>query len=500
MGKMTSERFSLRDKICCPMCGALFGHARPVDESDGMLNCSHCSAEFPIRDGVLFATVPALQPEREIRAVVDRYIFWQNLINDTLEAEFKHALDLSSKASETIYKKAFSDIAGRINFHSNPTILICGAGAGEIAAPLVKNGSRVVALDYHPAELLFGLHGTGNTERTFPDAHIRSVVAYPWRMPFLNEQFDIVVYLQSTPCPVSFQQTLNELVRVLVRRGKLFLFWGYEGNLPQPHGNEAHYGMFSPRTYQSWRAPGEFAIKMALLYAGGRSISFRHYKDNLPVGTEGLSQSGSNDEQVIFQKNAFSAEVVKRKAHQVRGPQRPGRVVDRYKKYNSFPSIMARFQDTAFLYDIRQFYRHILSPRDLYSSVDYGKNLGFINELGWRHIENIGTEQARYPFSLAFCYLKGNDSARVLKLNIFGIPRRVSRRYVLDVEVNGTTIQLDKPISPGWQTRYLDLSNLKDTSVIEVFIHQQNLFRLIDSFAIFDYRSLGIGVKRISVE
>lgn len=500
MGKMTSERFSLRDKICCPMCGALFGHARPVDESDGMLNCSHCNAEFPIREGVFFATVPALQPDREVRVVIDRYIFWQNLIKDTLEEEFKHALDLSHMASEIVYKKAFSDIAERINFHSNPTILICGAGAGDIAAPLVKNGSRVVALDYLPSELLFGLHGADNTEATFSNTHIRSVVAYPWRLPFLNEQFDIVIYIQSTPCPVSFQQTLNELVRVLVRRGKLFLFWGYEGKLPQPHGNEAHYGLFPPRTYQSLRTPGELAIKMSLLYAGGRSIIFRHYKDNPAGRTKEQFATSSNDEQIILQKDAFSVEAIKRKSHQVRGPQRPARTAERYKRFNTLPAIMARFGDAAFFSDIRRFYSNTLTPHDLEPSLDFGKNLSFVNELGWRHVENIGTEQARYPFSQAFCYIKGEDSAKVIKLSIFGIPRRVSRRYILDVEVNGITLQLDKPISPGWQTRYLDVSNLKDRSVFEIFIHQKNLFRLIDSFAIFDYRSLGIGFKRISVE
>ncbi len=126
--------------------------------------------------------------------------------------------------------------------------------------------------------------------------------------------------------------------------------------------------------------------------------------------------------------------------------------------------------------------------------------MGFWNELGWRPVENIGTEMARYPFSRALCYLKGNPDAQKITLNVFGVPRRVARRYNLEVEVNGQPIDPDKTITPGWQSLTFDISSVNDKDVLEVFINQQNMFRLIDSFSIFDYRSLGIGIKTISVE
>ncbi|MCD6384929.1 methyltransferase domain-containing protein [Candidatus Sumerlaeota bacterium] len=506
MSQSEHNKFSLRDKICCPLCGALFNNSRPVDEGDGRLVCSHCGMEYPVKEGVFYGVIPGVAPEKEIRVLLDRYLFWRNLREGSLESEFQHLIELVRKESRGLYQSALTDACKDIIFSTNPRILVSGTRAREIAQWMAQQGARVVAIDYNPGELLIGepiyldiVSSSGEPESW----GVRYVVAYPWRLPFLSGQFDVVFYIFHTPCGVPFQKLADELLRVLSRKGKFILFWGQEGTLPVPRGDEEYGALVEPCTYSPMRNPGRLAVKFSLLWSGANHIRINEY--SLPEGEGGFTSPESlrNKESQGERRRVrqvITVQAVKRKKALVRGAQKAQRYRAIPEELNSIPQSVAQWEGEAFLREIRRMFRSFVPQEKMKRWIDFGKKLGFWNELGWRSIENIGTEKARYPYSHSFCYLRGERDAKQLKIYLFGIPRRVSKRYKLFIEINGESVELDRPITPGWQTRSVDLSQIADKEVLEVYIQQRNLFRLIDSFAIFDYRSLGVGIKRISVE
>jgi hypothetical protein len=132
-------------------------------------------------------------------------------------------------------------------------------------------------------------------------------------------------------------------------------------------------------------------------------------------------------------------------------------------------------------------------------TIDFAEELSPLNRVGWRDPELIGVEKARYPLGDAICYLQGNTSASRLEIDLFGVPRRVARKFALSVAVNDVSLPIDRGIKPGWQTLQIDLAPVPDKSILEVHLHQKGLFRPYDIFGVDDYRELGVGIKRISI-
>lgn len=495
---MMNSNFSLIEKVCCPLCGALFRNARQVDSEEGIVICSHCRSEFPIKEGVLFAPAISHPAEKELRLLTDRHLFWQNLQQGTLEAEFKHIVQLVHQGSAQIFRTALSEATSDIIFTTGPAILVSGIGAAEIARWMAGKGARVVALDYNPAELLQAraVYLTGETtdslQRSTFNVQPRFIVAFPWRLPFLNEQFDAVLHVLSTPCAVFWQKLITELLRVLRRRGKLILFWGRGGRSPLPRGNELSGGLIEPRTYCSPDNPGRLTMKLSLLWAGATKIRLQETKDKREERRE--EREGIEQALTI---TATKRKKAKRSSPYTRNKKQEAR--DKINKFARLPFLMAQWERGDYLRELRLLFRKCVPAKAVTSQIDFSKKLSFWNELGWRGCEEIGSELARYPLSHAFCFLKSEPAKKALKIYLFGIPRRVIKDYRLEVEVNGLPVELDKPIAPGWQTRTILLPPVAEKGVLEIYFRQQSLFRLIDNFAIFDYRSLGIGIKSIEV-
>lgn len=475
-----------------------------------MLVCSHCRTEYPVKDGVFYGIIPGVKPEKELRVLIDRYIFWENLRNGWLEAEFQHIIEQARKGSRPLYHSALAEACKDIVFSSGPNVLVSGAGASGIALWMARQGARVVAVDYNPAELLTGESIYFEPEQSISETGlggIRYVVAYPWRLPFLSGQFDVVFHVFHTPCGVAFQKLADELLRVLTWRGKLILFWGQEGTLPVPRGNEKCSPLVVPLTYTPLRTPSRVAVKFSLLWSGASKCRVTEY---LPPEVE-KEFSGAEPHKDEYEyedsqierrwlREVITLQAIKRKKSRVGSHKKPQKSITLPEEFRTISQSVTKWDKKDFLKEIRKIFRSLLPVEKIRTSIDFGKKLGFWNELGWRHIENIGTEKARYPYSHSFCYLRGKRGAKQLKIFLFGIPRRVSRHYKLQIEINGERVELDRPIAPGWQTRIVDLSQIADKELLEVYIQQRNLFRMIDSFAIFDYRSLGVGIKRMSVE
>lgn len=500
---MANFQLSLIEKICCPRCGALFRNARQVDSNDGVLICSHCASEFPVRDGVLYATALAHQPAKELRVLIDRLLFWYNLQSNTLEAEFKHLIQLTRQQAEPIFNTALSDATRGIIFTTAPTILVSGVGAGEIGRWMAGKGARVIALDYNPAELLKGeavflKQDAMPVEKMF----LRYVVAFPWQLPFLNEQFDVVFHTLSTHCPVSARNLIAELLRVLMRNGSLILFLGPTTKLPLPVGNEQVGKLIEPRTYCLQSTPSKVAFKIALLIGGAGKIQQKEY---LLPETERRADSITEDDVSVTipfpsLRRAFTIIARKRKKDSRSSPPKSISTASLINDLSLLPFILGEkstFEELS--RQLRRLFRLCVPPQELSTRIDFAKKLNFWNELGWRDSEQIGSELARYPFSNAFCYLSASSQAQYLRVYLFGVPRRVSRRYRLQVQVNDEPVEIEPPLTPGWQTLKLKLPPLKDTKLLEIFFQQQNLFRLIDRFGIFDYRSLGIAIKSVEL-
>ena len=503
VAKVEHNRITLADRICCPLCGALFHNPRQVEEISGTLVCSHCETEYPIRNSVFYGIIPAVKPEREIRTLLDRHLFWSNLDSHTLEAEYVHFLDLVRADAATHYSARLSNVCKDINFHIAPNILVSGAGAREIATWLAEKGARVVAVDFYPPELLQGnshyLHI--NPESADDPTKIRYVVAFPWRLPFLNEQFDAVLHVACTPCDVPCQKLIDEMTRIAIRKSPVILFWGQEGALAAPHGDELHAGLIEPRGYLPFRNPGRTALKLDLLWAGVEHVSFMVDELNLDESQLKTRQKADVDERkehTIRSRRAITIKGFKRKQSSARAPQAFQKHIDILPECEKFPRIIAQWTATGFIESLRALFRIYAAENTLPETIDFGKNLGFWNELGWRHTEIIGAETARYPLAHSFCYLSGHNNPASLKLHLFGVPRRVSSSYRITLDINGKEVSLGEQILPGWQTRIIDLTDIENKDVLEIYLKQENLFRMIDSFSIFDYRSLGIGVKNIS--
>ncbi len=489
--------------IRCPVCGALFSNPREVDEPEGTLSCSLCSAHFPVHDGVFYGLIPTVQPEKEIRVLLDRHLFWQNMTEGTLEAEFRHVIDLAREEARTSFKDSLEKACKSIMFSQNPTVLVSGSGAREVGVWMAEKGARTVVLDYYPQELL-----TSDANYLEVDSanamseNLRYVVAFPWRLPFSNEQFDVVLHLYSTPCPIPFQRLTSELIRVLKRKGKFILFWGQEASQPMPRGDEKHGFLVEPRTYNPTRNPGKSAANFSLIWGGLSQI--HTFESTLSPDEKEIVEDDSGDENWTSPPprtlRAITFEGIKRKKSRAHPPQKNRHIEDFPEEVRLFPHHLAKWQEESLFKYLDDTFRDFVPERNLSERIDCGKNLGFWNQLGWRHVENIGTEMARYPFSHSFCFLKGNPDAQTIKIFLFGIPRRVSKRYKMHVEINGTPLELDNPIIPGWQTRTIDISSIDNKALLEVHFHQEHMFRLSESFAIFDYRSLGVGIKRITVE
>jgi hypothetical protein len=148
---------------------------------------------------------------------------------------------------------------------------------------------------------------------------------------------------------------------------------------------------------------------------------------------------------------------------------------------------------------LRRITRSQIPARELKREIHFAKNLSHLNRVGWRAPEVIGAEKARYPLRDAICFLQGDPTASRLEMELFGIPRRVAKRFRLSVKVNDTPLTLDRKIKPGWQILSLDLTPVSDKSVLEVHLHQNGLFRPWDIFGVEDYREIGVGIKQIRV-
>jgi hypothetical protein len=84
-------------------------------------------------------------------------------------------------------------------------------------------------------------------------------------------------------------------------------------------------------------------------------------------------------------------------------------------------------------------------------------------------------------------------------MRVFGIPRKVARKYLLKVLVNGEELPLPSRIEPGWQQLDFQIPRAAENGIYEVHICQDNLFLPIDVYGIEDYRELGIGVQWLEI-
>ncbi|MCX7766662.1 MAG: class I SAM-dependent methyltransferase, partial [Candidatus Sumerlaeia bacterium] len=398
---------------------------------------------------------------------------------------------------------ALTDAIREIIFTTTPTILVSGVGAGEIGRWMANKGARVIALDYNPAELLKAEAVFLKMEMIPVDKlFLRYVVAFPWQLPFINEQFDVVFHTLATPCPVSVRRLVAELLRVLTRNGRLILFWGPPTKLALPAGNEQVGRLIEPRTYCMQYTPGKVAFKIALMIEGAGKIQQREYFLREPE--QPVNSLTDEDVSIIIPppclRRAFTLSARKRRKDSRSSPPKSISPASLINDLSLLPFILGErsaFEELS--RKLRQLFRLCVPMKELSPRIDFAKRLNFWNELGWRNREQIGSELARYPFSNAFCFLPANSQAQYLKVYLFGVPRRVSRRYRLQVRINDELVEIEPALTPGWQILNLKLPALKDTKLLEIYFQQHNLFRLIDRFGIFDYRSLGVAIKSVDL-
>jgi SAM-dependent methyltransferase len=520
--------FRISDLLVCPWCRAFFVNPQLADlTEDGpeYLECSSCRERFPVRRYIPALAVWDGRGPDNLRELLMYYDFYHKLQNRSFERDrIKDKLQ-EFRNSKELYAKAFYKAVEQIDFSGNPLICDIGAGMCETSKFLADRGARVIATDLSPFDILrprlFSLHnepvndfyaifdGVKRWDET--EINFRRLLCDAARLPLKDESADAVFYRATLHHVSSIAQALREAARILVPQGRLVISCEpirsiFDAEKPYldylldyQEGISEHVPVLPTYLYSLSRAGfGNVSVECFFPSYGHRVQRFLSKLGKRPDAGrfEGYKTSKLSALLKLLPLSGvinIYARKTRRKrfSRELRKEQIP--FADR-----TFSDILFDFETNIGL--LRGVYRASVNRRTLSARIDFGKSVERINSRGWRNAEIIGAEKARFPLRDAVCFLQSSQKQPRLTMRVFGIPRKVARKYVLRVFVNDEELPLPEAIEPGWQQLDFTLTHPAENGIYEVRLQQTNLFLPIDVYGIEDHRELGIGVQWIAIE
>ncbi len=446
---------------------------------------------------------------------------------DRLEEKFS---EFSS--SIQIYRTTFYNGISRIDFSKRPLICDVGAGMCETSYVLSQKGARVVATDFSPLDLLnprlFSLHTEevhdfyqafdGIAPIDADAAGLRRVVCEATLLPFNDETFDVVFCRSTMHHLTDIPSAFAEMARILKPTGSLVIVCEPGRSVLDSEKQYLDY-LLDYQEGINEKAPTVFTFWHALRKTGFGEISIECYSPAFGHRVSKLLRRFNlhPDPQKYAGMHASSrygllpfvwlgcvVNIYATKIRRVRRVPPKLRTTPIPEGSNLSTILPEPLAELIFAFEknlpvLRRIIRSQIPAAALKQEIDFSKHLPHLNRVGWRPPEIIGVEKARYPLSDAICFLQGDPAASQLEIELFGVPRRVAKRFSLSIVVNDIPLTLEHSIKPGWQTLLVNLAPVPDKSVLEVHLHQNGLFRPCDIFGVEDSREIGIGIKRIRV-
>ena len=203
-------KLSLLGLLACPVCGgdlkfaALQNYPRHQNDVEtGMLACTRCRLEYPIRDGI-----PRLRPPDEVPA--DARKTRESFGWEWLRYPGSRPVDAPTFLEETMIPSEMFE--GKL-------VLDAGCGMGRYSAVALGLGAEVVAVDM--SDSLIRVHAAA---REFPKLH--AVEGDLLRPPFKKGIFDLA-YSQGVLHHTSSTRTAFRSVAALVKPGGMLSVWLY---------------------------------------------------------------------------------------------------------------------------------------------------------------------------------------------------------------------------------------------------------------------------------
>jgi SAM-dependent methyltransferase len=521
--------FRISDLIVCPWCRALFVNPQVADLTEKgpeYLECSRCLERFPVVKHVPGLAVWDSRGADTLRELLMYHDFYSKLRNRSFEKDrIENKLEEFRNAKE-IYAKAYYRAVEQIDFTGSPLVCDIGAGMCETSKMLADRGARVVATDLSPFDILrprlFSLHSEPINDfytifdgvRRWDESEInfRRVLCDALRLPLKDENFDVVFYRSTLHHLASVRQALQEAARILLPQGRLIISCEPSRSILDGEKPYLDY-LLDYQEGISEHVPVLPVYLLALLRADFGDISiecfFPSYGHRIRRFLKVWGKHADAQTLDGFKTNKLGGflkmlplgcvvNIYARKRRRKRFSRKTHERMATPFGDKTFSDILFEFDDHVAL--LRKMNRGYLDPGKLGGKIDFSKRLERINSRGWRDVETIGAEKARFPLRDAFCYFSSSCKQPRLKMRVFGVPRRVARKYVLKVFANDEELSLPAPLEPGWQEIEFPIPHVAEQGTYEIHLQQTNLFLPIDVYGTEDYRELGIGVQWMKIE
>jgi ubiquinone/menaquinone biosynthesis C-methylase UbiE len=203
----------------CPACGELLSQV-----SAELMVCKNEGRKYPLQDGIWrFLTTERLtyfqqfiQEYETVRRLEGRGSddpqFYRSLPEKDLTGRFVEGWKIRARSYQALIHQL--QLPDGTDHRSPLKILDLGAGNGWLSYRLTRYGCQVAAVDLHTDEF-DGLGAARHYDRSFT-----CVQAEFDRLPFINDQADLVIFNASLHYSLDFCHTLREALRVLKNDGK----------------------------------------------------------------------------------------------------------------------------------------------------------------------------------------------------------------------------------------------------------------------------------------
>jgi SAM-dependent methyltransferase len=201
----------LYDLLGCPSCGQA-----PLKLLDGQLECSHCGAHHPVRDGVASLIRPELQGTYHAQQET-----WRRL--EQARGRYNLSLeDVLRLPEETEVRAQLEWLRSLLRTRGRCRVLELGAGRGWASRILAGDGHHVVASDVLD-DANIGL-GCAVRQRGHTGLSFGCTLAAAESLPFHPGTFDCVFSFATLRHIMDLERVLQEVSRVLTPGGLFVAF------------------------------------------------------------------------------------------------------------------------------------------------------------------------------------------------------------------------------------------------------------------------------------
>lgn len=215
-------KLDLLDLICCPTCYhslEAVGQQREL-MIEGMLRCTHCGVEYPVKGGMPFLHKNDETWESKAREAQGWIELWkdQGIYERALDSEDSFKLPYLGGELWDEVARMFDIGLHALRLGGSETMLDLGAGQGWASKYFALRGCRSVAIDILPDERL----GLGRARAIMDQAgtYFEPVIGDNENLPFKEGVFDIVFSCGSLHHSLDMIGLLRNAGRVLKRGGR----------------------------------------------------------------------------------------------------------------------------------------------------------------------------------------------------------------------------------------------------------------------------------------